>query len=102
MNNSNRSIRKTQTGHFPGKAKIEQGLALLADLLEQANSFNLIERCLEQATRLEDFAENFEIWTIFTTASSKLGKHFSKAFATSSRPNRPFLEKDSSAKKSIG
>lgn len=30
---------KAQTGHFPGKNKIEQGLALVAGLVEQTNSF---------------------------------------------------------------
>ncbi len=51
---------KAQTGHFPGKSTLEQGLTLLADLLQQSNSFNLIERCLEQSNALEDFAEDFE------------------------------------------
>ncbi|WP_157904112.1 hypothetical protein, partial [Escherichia coli] len=51
---------KSQTGHFPGKSQIDDGLALVAGILEQTSSFALIARFLEDADALEEFTEDFE------------------------------------------
>lgn len=92
---------KAQTGHFPGKPKIEQGLILLADLLQQSNSFNLIERCLEQSKALEDFAEDFEDLDDFYNSQFQTWQNLSKALNDQFKANRPFLEKDPTAKKAL-
>jgi hypothetical protein len=92
---------KAQTGHFPGKPKIEQGLILLADLLQQSNSFNLIERCLEQSHALEDFAEDFEDLDDFYNSQFQTWQNLNKALNDQFKANRPFLEKDPTAKKAL-
>jgi hypothetical protein len=92
---------KAQTGYFPGKQKIEQGLILLADLLQQSNSFNLIERCLEQSKALEDFAEDFEDLDDFYNSQFQTWQNLSKALNDQFKANRPFLEKDPTAKKAL-
>jgi len=51
---------KAQTGHYPGKQEIETGLLLIAGLLEQNNSFALIQRFLDDAGKLDEFSEDFE------------------------------------------
>ena len=90
---------KAQIGHFPGKQTIEQGLILLADLLQQSNSFNLIERCLEQSKALEDFAEDFEDLDDFYNSQFQTWQNLSKALNDQFKANRPFLEKNPVAKK---
>lgn len=92
---------KAQTGHFPGKQKIEQGLALFAELLEQTNSFNLIARCLEQTNALEDFAEDFEDLDDFYNSQFQTWQALSKALNDQFKANRPALEKDPSAQKAL-
>lgn len=42
------------------KSQIDDGLALVAGILEQTSSFALITRFLEDADALEEFAEDFE------------------------------------------
>jgi len=92
---------KAQTGHFPGKQKIEQGLILLADLLQQSNSFLLIERCLEQSKALEDFAADFEDLDDFYNSQFQTWQNLSKALNDQFKANRPFLEKDPTAKQAL-
>ncbi len=92
---------KAQTGHFPGKSTLEQGLTLLADLLQQSNSFNLIERCLEQSNALEDFAEDFEDLDDFYNSQFQTWQHLSQALNDSFKANRPALEKNEQAKKAL-
>jgi hypothetical protein len=92
---------KAQTGHFPGKSKIEQGLILLAELLQQSSSFNFIERCLEQSNALEDFAEDFEDLDDFYNSQFQTWQNLSKALNDQFKANRPFLEKDPTAKKTL-
>jgi hypothetical protein len=92
---------KAQTGHFPGKPKIEQGLILLADLLQQPNSFTLIERCLEQGKALEDFAEDFEDLDDFYNSQFQTWQALINALNDLFKANRPALEKDPTAKKAL-
>lgn len=92
---------KAQTGHFPGKQIIQQGLVLLANLLEQTNAFNLIERCLEQSTVLEDFAENFEDLDDFYNGQFQTWQNLNKALNDQFKANQPFLEKDQTAHQAL-
>jgi hypothetical protein len=92
---------KAQAGHFPGKQQIEQGLALVADLLEQSNSFSLIQRSLEQANSLEDFAEDFEDLDDFYNSQFQTWLTLSKALNDQFKANRSALEKDESAQKAL-
>lgn len=92
---------KAQTGNFPGKPHIEKGLALVAALLEQSNSFSLIQRLLEDANALEDFAENFEDLDDFYNTQFQTWQALSKALNDQFKANRPALEKDQSAQKAL-
>jgi len=92
---------KAQTGHFPGKQDIEQGLTLVADVLEQTNSFNLIQRSLEQASALEHFAEAFEDLDDFYNSQFQTWQTLAKALNDPFKANRPSLEKDGHAKKAL-
>jgi len=92
---------KAQTGHFPGKQKIQQGLILLADLLQQSNSFTLIERSLEQSNALEDFAEDFEDLDDFYKSQFQTWQALINALNDLFKANRPALEKDPEAKKAL-
>ncbi len=92
---------KAQTGHFPGKQAIELGLALVAGLLEQSNSFNRIQRLLEEAKALEDFSEQFEDLDDFYNSQFQTWQALSKALNDQFKANRPTLEKDPSAKKAL-
>ncbi|TSA38613.1 MAG: BREX system P-loop protein BrxC [Methylococcaceae bacterium] len=92
---------KAQTGHYPGKADIELGLALVSGLLQQSNSFSLIERLVEDAKALEDFAENFEDLDDFYTTQFQTWQALSKALNDQFKANRPALEKDPIAKAAL-
>jgi hypothetical protein len=89
---------KTQTGQFPGKPHIETGLALVAGLLQQSNSFSLIERLVEDAKALEDFAEHFEDLDDFYNTQFQTWQALAKALNDQFKANRPALEKDEPAK----
>ena len=92
---------KAQTGHFPGKQKIGQGLALVAGLLEQSNSFSLIQRVVEDTSALEAFSENFEDLDDFYNSQFQTWQALAKALNDQFKANRPTLEKDASAKKAL-
>ena len=92
---------KAQTGHFPGKAKIEQGLILVAGLVEQTNSFSLIQRMVEDTKALEDFAENFEDLDDFYNSQFQTWQALSKALNDQFKANRLALEKDQPAFKAL-
>ena len=92
---------KAQTGQFPGKPDIETGLALVAGLLQQSNSFSLIERLVDDAKALEDFAENFEDLDDFYNTQFQTWQALAKALNDQFKANRPALEKDEPAKKAL-
>jgi hypothetical protein len=88
---------KSQTGHFPGKDKIEEGLALVAGILEQSSSFTLIERFLEDANKLEKFAEDFEDLDDFYNSQFQTWQKLTNALNEKFKANRSSLEKNSEA-----
>lgn len=92
---------KSQTGHFPGKSQIDDGLALVAGILEQTSSFALIARFLEDADALEDFAEDFEDLDDFYNSQFQTWQALAGALNEKFKANRPALEKDSEALKAL-
>ncbi|OOF14447.1 DNA repair protein [Salinivibrio sp. PR932] len=96
---------KSQTGHFPGKSQIDDGLALVAGVLEKdvgSNpSFALIARFLEDADALEEFAEDFEDLDDFYNSQFQTWQALAGALNEKFKANRPALEKDSEALKAL-
>ncbi|MBA1889404.1 BREX system P-loop protein BrxC, partial [Escherichia coli] len=92
---------KSQTGHFPGKSQIDDGLALVAGILEQTSSFALITRFLEDADALEEFAEDFEDLDDFYNSQFQTWQALAGALNEKFKANRPALEKDSEALKAL-
>jgi len=91
---------KSQTGQFPSKDKIESGLILLASILDQRNSFELIKRLIEESDALEDFAEDFEDLGEFYNSQFQTWQSLAKAL-TNHQANRPALEKHQEALKAL-
>ena len=92
---------KTQTGKYPGKANIDKGIALLAGLLEQGNSYTLIERMLQDASALEDFAEDFEDLDNFYNSQFQTWLTLASALHDQFKVNRQALEKDDAARHAV-
>ncbi len=88
---------KAQTGHYPGKAKLEAGLVLVANLLNQTNSFSLIALLIENTNSLENFAEDFEDLDNFYNAQFQTWQALASALNDQFKANRLVLEKDDSA-----
>ncbi|MCB5160349.1 BREX system P-loop protein BrxC [Marinomonas algarum] len=92
---------KAQTGQFPGKQQIEDGLVLIAGIQQQSNSFSLIERFLEDADALQNFAEDYEDLEDFYTTQFQTWQALAKALNEQFKANRPALEKDDKASSSL-
>ncbi len=92
---------KAQTGHYPGKAKLEAGLVLVANLLNQTNSFSLIALLIENTNSLENFAEDFEDLDNFYNAQFQTWQALASALNDQFKANRLVLEKDDSALKAL-
>ncbi len=92
---------KAQTGSYPGKSKIETGLVLIAGLLNQTNSFNLITQLLESTNDLEDFAEDFEDLDDFYNTQFQTWQALIKALNDQFKANRLVLEKEETAQKAL-
>ena len=92
---------KAQTGKFPGKQSIEDGLVLVAGLLGQANSYALIELLIEEGNQLLDFAEVFEDLEDFYETQFQTWQALASALNEQFRANRPALVKESDAKTAL-
>jgi hypothetical protein len=92
---------KAQTGQFPGKELIDQGLALTAGLIEQSNSFALIQRLLEETDALEDFAEDFEDLDEFYNSQFKTWQTLADALHNQFNANKLALGKDAEAQQAL-
>jgi len=92
---------KSQTGQFPGKESIEQGLVLIAGLLEQSNSYALIQRLVDDENALEDFAESFEDLDEFYNTQFQTWQALSDALNKQFNANKPALEKDIEARQAL-
>jgi len=92
---------KSQTGHYPGGEEIEQGLVLIAGVLEQATNYGLIERLLDDASSLEGLAENYEDLDDFYNSQFATWQNLTKALNGTLQANRSALEKDVTAEKAF-
>lgn len=92
---------KAQTGHYPGQKEIEKGLVLVAGLLEQSNSFALIQRFIDDGDKLENFAEDYEDLDDFYNSQFQTWQALSRALNEQFKANRPYLEKDEAAYKAL-
>lgn len=92
---------KSQTGHFPGKPQINDGLVLVAGILEKKSSFEFIERFLQDAKALESFVEKFEDLDGFYNSQFQIWQSLSTALNESFKANLHALEKDPQASKAL-
>lgn len=92
---------KSQTGHFPGKPQINDGLVLVAGILEKKSSFEFIERFLQDADALESFVEKFEDLDDFYDSQFHIWQSLSTALNESFKANLHALEKDPQASKAL-
>lgn len=92
---------KSQTGHFPGKPQINDGLVLVAGILEKKSSFEFIERFLQDADALESFVEEFEDLDDFYNSQFHIWQSLSTALNERFKANLHALEKDSQASKAL-
>ena len=105
LNNWNEQLKsfnsKSQAGHFPGKREIEQGLVLVAGVLEQPNSFALIQRLIDDSEALEDLAEDYENLDDFYNSQFQTWLALEKSLNVTFNANKPALDKNETAKKSL-
>lgn len=92
---------KSQTGHFPGKPQINDGLVLVAGILEKKSSFEFIERFLQDADALESFVEKFEDLNDFYNSQFQIWQSLSTALNERFKANLHALEKDPQASKAL-
>ena len=92
---------KSQTGHFPGKPQISDGLVLVAGILEKKSSFEFIERFLQDADALELFIEEFEDLNDFYNNQFQIWQSLSTALNERFKANLHALEKDPQASKAL-
>lgn len=92
---------KSQTGHFPGKPQINDGLVLVAGILEKKLSFEFIERFLQDADALESFVEKFEDLDDFYNSQFQIWQSLSTALNERFKANLHALEKDPQASKAL-
>ncbi len=92
---------QAQTGDYPGRATINTGLRLLAELLQAQNSFTLIENLLQQRDELEDFAEAFEDLDSFYGSQLTTWQKMVQALDIHYRANLTALERDPTAQPAL-
>lgn len=92
---------KAQTGKYPGKADIDNGIVLVAGLLEHSGSYALIERMLQDGSALEDFAEDFEDLDNFYNSQFQTWLTLASALNDQFKVNWQALEKDDSARDAV-
>jgi hypothetical protein len=92
---------KAQTGNFPGQKTINDGLALISGLLEQGSSFAMIQRFVDDASTLQDFAEDFEDLDDFYNSQFQTWQALAAALNQQFKANRSALEKQSEANKAL-
>ena len=92
---------KSQIGHFPGKQEIDEGLVIVAGILEKKSSFALIERFLEDADALTDLADDFEDLDDFYNSQFQTWQLLSSALNEKFKANMTALEKEEQAHKAL-
>ncbi|MEZ9819681.1 BREX system P-loop protein BrxC [Shewanella sp. 10N.286.45.A1] len=83
---------KSDTGHFPGKNEIEDGITTLSLLVEQQGSYKFIDELLRLGSELEDFKEDFEDLEVFYEKQFSAWQSLAKALKVEFAKNRHLLE----------
>ncbi|PLC56104.1 BREX system P-loop protein BrxC [Photobacterium carnosum] len=85
----------------PGRSTIEDGQRLVAGILEQPNSYAIIERILQDANELDAFAEDFEDLECFFGLQFDTWKQLANALNIKFEANISVLEKQEDAAKAL-
>ncbi len=88
---------KANTGKFPGKNEIEDGIILLEALTEQHSSFQFIDEFLRQDTELKDFEESYEDLEVFYEKQFSTWQSLTKALEVDFAKNRYLLDSSTEA-----
>lgn len=91
------STAQAGQGNYPGLKEIQQGISLVSGILEQSNSFAMIEQLINQADALEDFAEDFEDLDDFYTSQLNTWKQLIQSLTIDFKLNQQALEKNEQA-----
>jgi len=82
----------------PGKEEIEEGLRLIAGILEQQSSYAKVERILQDAKDLDDYLEDYENLEDFFTGQFETWKQLVHAINGKFKANYLVLQKQAEAK----
>ncbi|WP_182025746.1 BREX system P-loop protein BrxC [Vibrio rotiferianus] len=85
----------------PGQSTIEDGQRLVAGVLEQPNSYAMIERILQDANDLDEFVEDFEDLEDFFGQQFDTWKQLSHALNAKFKANISVLEKQEEAAQAL-
>jgi hypothetical protein len=88
---------KASTGKFPGLTEINNGITLLAGLLEAVNSFQFIERFISEEGALLDFEEDFQDLENFYESQFQTWQKLTQALNVRFERNRLALIKEPQA-----
>lgn len=92
---------KSTTGKYPGTTEIEDGITLIASLLEQKGSYKFIEELLRKGNELEDFEEDFDDLETFYETQFTTWQALAKALTFDFAKNRHLLEASETAEKAL-
>ncbi|MRI34253.1 BREX system P-loop protein BrxC [Endozoicomonas sp. OPT23] len=88
---------KSQTGQFPGKDVIQNGLTLVSGILANKDSFRMIQHLLKVAGDLDEFSEDFEDVDDFYSSQFNTWQQLAKALNSDFKLNQAALEKEAVA-----
>jgi hypothetical protein len=91
------STAKAGQEQYPGIKDIESGITLVSNILEQGNSYAMVDQFLSSTNDLEDFAEEFEDLDDFYTSQLQTWQLLIKSLNQDFKPNQLALEKDQQA-----
>jgi len=91
------STAKAGQEQYPGIKEIESGITLVSTIIEQSNSYTMVEQFLNSANDLEDFAEEFEDLDDFYTSQLPTWQLLIKSLNQDFKANQQALEKDEKA-----
>jgi len=89
---------KAESGHYPDKDKIENGLVLVAGILEKTNNFDCIKQLIAAADALDEFSEDFEDLDELYNHQYQTWQTLIEALNYQFKANRVALEKHEQAK----
>lgn len=92
---------KASTGKYPGGREIDQGIVLLAGLIEQQSSFSFIELFLSSDNDLLDFEEDYQDLENFFETQFSTWQKLANALNQEFDRNRNALEKNDKANQAL-